>query len=538
MARSKPVANWKAWLEDMKSAAPPSRIDHPFRVIAEQAEVAEHDGRKLRVRSYDLRLPYLNVMGRPAAARVRLTMPPKAQAPLPIVLNVHYPAPLPAGADFLAEGWAVMTPLECPSVVLDSVNLNLAMIQAARAMPFVDGRRMAITGGSAGGFMTLMTAATLFPIVAAVPHAPVVNWAYGSLYVRKNLRVARCGKKDRQGNDASLVPLVCAVAGIADDTWRPLGDPDRGAAANWIACSPVGIMDRITCPVHAWFSTADVLVTINQVDADLAYPMPESFPKGFTFDMDAVLKEPAGRITLRQALRGRRVKFLDFPIPAGLNPFWEILGQATPPRPRRLALPFAKDADFSIVIIDEGPPDPRIGHMKYHFVAPGVGFMKHWMAKVRPLREEQLTAVKLETLMRRFRGENFEGVRDHRSDGGRGAVINRRNRPGKECLDVILGLRAYCEIGPAHAARLARLYARLAPDLRALDGQRGAVVARFKDDTIGGLMFHEAVLHRRWGDKVKAARLVRQLQRTPAHAAYAACLPPRLTERSTASARR
>jgi hypothetical protein len=125
--------------------------------------------------------------------------------------------------------------------------------------------------------------------------------------------------------------------------------------------------------------------------------------------------------------------------------------------------------------------------------------------------------------MRRFRGENFEGLVIR--DGGEPRPMNRRNRPGKERLDVILGLRAYCSMGDAHVERLARLYADLPHELRALDVHRRGTHARFEDDVAGGLAFHQAALYHRWGDDEAARERAAFLLRGKRHQAYAACLP-------------
>jgi len=527
--------NWKQWLEEMKAAAPPTSIDRPFQVVAEKQEtVAVNEGRSITVLLYDVDIPYLDMDAQPAVGKAQLMIPADMKTPAPIVMSVYYGTSPAGAARFLAQGWAVMTPLASPPLYGQGNNASLAMIQAARAMPFVDGAHLAITGNSAGGYMTLMTASEMFPVAAAAANVPIVNTAYNAAYAAKNAAAAHCREKDAQGSDASLVPVFCFIVDGLRGAARPIGDPDRDAA-NFIHNSPVGVLDLITCPVQFQFSTADTLVPVNQVGPEYAYPTPPSFPPDFTFDMNKLLDDPSARITLLEALKGRRVEVFRFQPPEGLTPSWEKAAPADHQATRNLSYPFSKAADFSIVVMDEGPPDPRIGHLKYHLPFGGADFIQYWLRKARPIKAGQLTAAKLTMLMRRFVGQRFEEVENHTTKSGVIAPINRRNHPGKERLDVILGLRAYSEADPSYALRLARLYARLAPELRVLDAHEGRRTARFQDDVAGGLAFNEAVLHYRWGDKDKAARLAYRLVRTKRHEAYAACLPPELRMASTLS---
>jgi hypothetical protein len=95
-----------------------------------------------------------------------------------------------------------------------------------------------------------------------------------------------------------------------------------------------------------------MLVPINQVGPDLAYPLPETFPAGFTLEMDALVKEEIGRATLLGVLRGRRVKVFRHKVPTRLPKFWELDPQ-NPPKPSHCVSPsFTDDAQFSVTIVD------------------------------------------------------------------------------------------------------------------------------------------------------------------------------------------
>lgn len=528
--------NWTRWLDMMKEQVSPSRIDHPFRVVAEKeesAEIRDEEGeRQIRARSYDLEVLYLDMGGRAKTGKAHLFMPLDPTEPAPLVINLHYESGLGAMAGYVAQGWAAMSAAEALNPFGESINFNIALAQAGRAAPFVDGQRIALMGGSAGGYVALMVASEVFPVTALVPLAPIVNLSYNIAHLDRNAAPAECGKKDEQGRDASRAPIFCSVAGVIGAASEFLG-PRQKMAPNWTANSPLGVIKLITCPVQAAFSTADVLVPIDQVGRDLAFPTPASFPEGFAFEMNSLVEDRRSRGTLLQALGRRSAKVYRVKVPESLPPFWQESEQKKPGAPYEISAPFSRQALFSVVILDEGPPEPRLGHFKRIFAYSSMEFMKHWMQRGRPLSKGQLTREKLTALMRRFLGENFEGVMSYGGGVGEGSVVNRRNRPGREKLDVILGLRAYCEMGSGHRAHLAELYSRLPIALRALDAGAGQRKARFSDDVEGGLAFHEAVLHHRCGDKEKAVELSGRLLESKKHEAYACCLPARLRAAAT-----
>jgi dipeptidyl aminopeptidase/acylaminoacyl peptidase len=104
---------------------------------------------------------------------------PKGTGPFPVVVILHggdkaidptyeMARTRPPAVDFVKAGWAVMTidyrstkvPLRFPggAIVFPphpaiEVNDTLASIEAVRKMPFIDGKRVAVMGGSHGGYV-------------------------------------------------------------------------------------------------------------------------------------------------------------------------------------------------------------------------------------------------------------------------------------------------------------------------------------------------------------------------------------------------
>ena len=82
-----------------------------------------------------------------------------------------------------------------------------------------------IGGGSAGGYLTLMLAAETFPLAAAAPDVPPVNWGYNAAYFFKQKEILAPTK----GATASRVPVVHAVGTLLADATKVFGD-DYGDA--------------------------------------------------------------------------------------------------------------------------------------------------------------------------------------------------------------------------------------------------------------------------------------------------------------------
>src|SRR5262249_28756179 len=158
-----------------------------------------------------------------------------------------------------------------------TISPDVALLHISRAMPFVDDSRVIIGGGSAGGYATLMLAAETFPLAGALPDVPPVHLGYNAAYYTRQARAIRENltpdKKPRAPFLAIILPLMEQCAGVYGD------DPND---QTWYRHSPVSQCPTITCPVSVVFSTADVLVPIDQLSSKWVKAFdPKGFPKGF-----------------------------------------------------------------------------------------------------------------------------------------------------------------------------------------------------------------------------------------------------------------
>ena len=441
-------------------------------------------------------LQYLDVTGEPKTGKARLFVPQGAGADgsrAPLMVFAHYECDPGGALHWCRRGWAVATTHENGEHCLgNSFNLDLALIEWVRRLPFVDRTHLAIAGGSAGGYMALAMTAEAFPVAGTSADVPVLNWAYNGGYLLRNGPLATAGLGDPPDLTQSPLPVVAVVLPIGQGAQQLFGNaPDAPA---WRALSPVCYLDRITGPVSLTFSTADMLVPMPQLSLEhVRPPDPALFPGGFEMSLEACTADPAMRTPLLDLLP--QAKRAVFAMPIG-DEYYELTAENVldpenhplPPAPPGIDRPFDPQKQWSIVIHDEGAPLPHVGHLRHHLAQGPESFMEH--IRQAPLPVDLLTLPKLGRLMERTQGAlpdspplMGEGV-----DGAR--PVHRLNFVALEQLDVVTGLLDYADCSAEHAARLQSLYGELplaakafgdALQLDALRARRDELLSRARE---------------------------------------------------------
>jgi hypothetical protein len=380
----------------------------------------------------------------------------------PPYCNVHYELD-PGGAQYLCDaGWVVMTPHygdpeKKTGYVLelapgDSYNLSNALIQWVRRLSFVDRSRLFISGGSAGGYMALMTGAQNFPVAAIQADFPVVNWAYNINYFEKNVAVTKY--RELKNAKESPMPVLCAVSMLTDWAYGVLGK-DLASDA-YYHDNPIACLDRITCPVLVTTATGDLLVPIEQTARSFARPTePGKCPDGFTRDLNTLAPTDKTKLSLEELLPNEKVKNFVIPLPKGLHEYdhGELDAQAKlAQKSKRVERPWSKKHQWSIVILDEGPPIATSAHSRYAWNISARSFL-NTHRKVHPT-PDILTPAKLQGLLCRYEGKQPQSFT--LPDG---TTSNRLNFDALEKRDVLTGLLDYSGISAKHEALLKRLYA-------------------------------------------------------------------------------
>jgi hypothetical protein len=277
------------------------------------------------------------------------------------------------------------------------------------------------------------------------------------------------------------MPVLQVVGPIADQSRDLYGQPFDSPA--YLAASPLAHVDTITAPTLVTFSTADMLVPVEQAGAEFVRPCaPSMFPAGFSSALTGRFPAVRGGRTLLGAVppARREVFVIQAPEKASrLGPDGAAQGPAHP-----AALPFSRTRVLSIVVLDEGPKEPAVGHFKYAWSLDHEPFRK-W-AEAQGVRAEQLTPAKLERLMKRMKGEPWVPMRARPGNKGRELVANQLDYPEAERADVLLGLAAFAE-DDARAETLGRTYAKLPAGLKELGPRLGNGKAQSVRDALAAI---------------------------------------------------
>jgi Prolyl oligopeptidase family len=444
----------------------PDECAHRFRrVEAVELPVGEHVGGQVTCE-----FVYRAVDGATQKALARIFLPSQVRdgphARVPLMCNAGYDIEPAAALALIARGWAVSTPYAHPENPLGrGPNLDVALLHAARALPFVDNTRVMVQGGSAGGYMALMLAAETFPLVCALPMVPPVNWGYNAAYFFYNREVATAVPP---GSAEAAMRVLTIVIPLGDAARQYLG-PDTDADS-WLMSSPVSQLDCFTAPVQVVWSTGDILVPIDQVGAQFVRGLkPSAFPSSFTASIDALMSRPETRATLLDGLPEDAYEAFLVPVPPGA-PILEYEREPSGP-PVSVELPFSRERVWSIVVIDEGPLEPDAGHFRYAITPVQEPFLR-W-ALARGITADQCTVPKLTRLMMRLIGREYRPFVTQPEGAAAPIDAVRLDFPEAERQDVLRGLLAFAE-EPRRAKRLAACYGQLPRDLKALGPTLGA----------------------------------------------------------------
>jgi len=523
------------WLDSMRAG-----IYRPFTVVgSEKLDLTYRDPETgaetgISAMQYDLEFTYLGIEGGPLTGEARLFCPGEVEGEIPLIVDIHYEMGAGEAAEFLRLGWMVLTPRNLPfdhgaNFVGDGLNISIQLPQLAKRIPYVDGTRVGLIGGSAGGYQTLVVCAEAFPVTAAIASVPPVNLTYNLLYLQENDRF-----NEGLEPEEMPVPVLWAVRTLADESIKPL-DKDRAGDGNWRAASPVHLVELITNPVLIPCSTADILVPIDQFGEEfIRKPAPGDFPEGFEFALEAFVPEGEARVKLMDVLPegDTEVFIVKVPEDAPLQPKFPPEESEEPedkPKPPFLAPRFSRKARFSIMVYDEGAPTPRCNHMKYQHAGRFSDFFVYHFSKEERLPKSMLTYPKLVRLMERIADE--EKIRMYDRSRGDERPMHRRNKLPLERWDVVTGLYIFTDGGGDRdkLEHLRTLYSKLPDELKNLDlweeppeeGGPRKHIASFEDEPVAGMLYHRAEVLHSFGDGELAEKIGRELTENWRETAYA-----------------
>jgi len=501
-----PFMKAETWLNTLTEEVDLRRITTPIKVEKEETlqVPCKPRGRKreISVRQYDITFNFRGTHGKDLKGSGRLFVPAKRpREKLPMVVSMHYEMDAKGSARFLAKGWATMTPHGERSYVASNLmghglNHSACMAQLPRRMPFVDQRRVVLYGGSAGGYHALMASSMVFPLTAVCALVPPLNLKYNINYLAKNDRV----NVNPQDPQKPIAPVVRAVIIVGTETDKG-GRPDE---QDWKPFSPTFRTDLMTFPTLITYSTADVLVPIQQLSEDLVQKPPKGlWPKGYAFEMSKLVPNPSERKTLLKLLEPKDYWLKSVRIPRNSPTILRKREEMSPEEASRITrhwVPFSKTRRLSIFVLDEGYPEPFCGHAKYHHDLRDQGFFDYHMSRP-AFKPEVLNREKLAQLMRRFSGKEEPIGKEYA--GNESWPISHLDHPHIERWCVALGLDLYMQSARHDAARALQLYKTLPSTLQVLDLDSCC----FEEDPLSVLLEHQCRALEEGGDGETARQL-------------------------------
>jgi hypothetical protein len=125
---------------------------------------------------------------------------------------------------------------------------------------------------------------------------------------------------------------------------------------------------------------------------------------------------------------------------------------------KTIELPVSAKKQWSITILDEGPPEPQVDHLKHNLRWTRDDFLKQTVTgRIAP---EQLTSTKLDRLMDRYAGKEWLPT-----------PLKCLDPSESEQADVLRGLRTYVTASAENARRFAELYAGLPAERQTLPAE-------------------------------------------------------------------
>ena len=373
--------------------------ERAFTLQGEAADAARYEG---EVGKEIIDVSYITDEGNVETRQISFWRSAGAEGDIPLIYIPHYAAEENT-ADFqsyLSHGWAVASPVfqEKYNGELTGNDLvfNNAALYALRHKDGVDSQRIAVVGGSAGGYMALMLSELQMGACATIANSPIAN-VYYNLYVH----FRACDAVNR-GSGFFDIPIPIQL--LVSKSFRVnLGNfPDTSDASRWAALSPIGLAKCVSNPVVVNHYTGDILVPVDQITKRYTYAahdgtFPADFPVRMASDYPGILSrsleeeaDPAELSAERYALENGRVD---------------------------MVMPYS-DRLLTINIFDDGPMSAKGSH-----TAPGTTGSMDTMPYLeemfsRTLAEtERAVPEKLLLLLERWRGGSVqlpahEGVDD------------------------------------------------------------------------------------------------------------------------------
>lgn len=349
------------------------------------------------VKNYRTDVRFINKKGTVESRPIQLYIPENIPEPMPLIYVPHYEMSSDSVElrRYLEKGWAVASPSGVKSrhnglLTDDDLVFNNAALYTLRHMEEFDTQRIALAGGSAGGYTTLMLNALQMGNCASIANSPIAN-VYFNFY-----------QYFQMANRSDAPFFLRLVRG----SFHPVLDnfPNADDIGRWEAFSAVGLANCFGSPFLITHATSDVLVPVDQITREFTYDHEgSSMPDGYSTRLDPNNPGVLGH-SLADELPAEQIHVEHIVID---DP------------DKNFDLPFCADKLFNIDIYDDGPTESYGSHS----ASAGTGIHDDTlyleaMFERGLAQNEILTGEKLLLLLERYMGESIqlpphEGIDDN-----------------------------------------------------------------------------------------------------------------------------
>ncbi|MGX8682769.1 MAG: alpha/beta hydrolase [Bacteroidales bacterium] len=391
------------------------------KLLAMQAQQSGEEAPLINVEQRRVDIKFINKHDSVVSRPMRLYIPQGVLQPMPVVYIPHYEMKDDAAElrKYLAEGWMVVSPTDFDNayngmLTDDDLVFNNAALYTLRHMPEVDAQRIALVGGSAGGYMTLMLNVLQMGNCVSVANSPIANVyfnfnqyfkaaselngkAMGKVALKGMVRMLFA--KDENKMAAMLAPMMqlpIPFAGMVGGMFAPINDnfPDKDDVKRWEALSAVGMADCFSSPFVLTHVTSDVLVPVDQITRRFTHEQEgKTMPKGFS-------------TRLPMNYPGVLSHSLEDELPEALTKVKHIV--ISDPN-ENTVLPYDAEFPFNINIYDDGPTESYASHRASTGtgVIDDVPYLRDKLAQTLA-QTEILMPGKLRLLLERYQGNSIQ----------------------------------------------------------------------------------------------------------------------------------
>lgn len=344
-------------------------------------------------------IAFFNSDGKTVSRPIKLFRHINIDRPEPLIFQAHYEIQKNSVelVRYLNENWAVASvsdfdDLYNAQLLDDDLIFNNAALFYLMKRSDIDHTRIAVTGGSAGGYMTLMLNGLRLGICCCVARSALVNIPFNFQAYSPYVDSINCQvMPEITADDWKDLPRLLSVLPIPfAAVFHLFATYDTVKHKDYTGKSPIDLASRFSAPFIETHNTSDILVPVDQITKRYTYKTQgKSLSEDFKYRLEEFDLPSYYYQSLEEVLPEEEIAFeytvidsdgIDFP------------------------LPFDKDKRYNIDIFDEGAPESYSNHGKYiSGIQDDIPYIRYCFTKARG-GTNALSLEKTAELIRQFAG--------------------------------------------------------------------------------------------------------------------------------------